>query len=34
MIALYIILGLFITELTLGLIITLCIRKWGVYGRG
>jgi len=32
MIALCIILGLFITELTLGLIITICIRRWGVWG--
>jgi len=34
MIALWVILGLFTVELTVGLIITLCIRKWGVYGIG
>jgi len=33
MIALWVILGLFTVELTVGLIITLCIRKWGIYGK-
>jgi hypothetical protein len=30
--ALYIILGLFTIEIVVGLIVTVCIRKWGVYG--
>jgi len=34
MIALWIILGLFAFELIGGLIVTLCLRKWGVYGQG
>ena len=32
MIVLWVILGLFGIELTVGLLITLCIKKWGVYG--
>jgi putative oxidoreductase len=32
--ALFIILGLFTIELTVGLIITICLRKWGIYGTG
>ena len=33
MIILWVILGLFGIELTVGLLITLGLRKWGVYGR-
>ena len=32
MIILWVMVGLFTLELTVGLIITLCIKRWGVYG--
>jgi len=31
MIAFYIVIGFLLAQLIVGLIITLCIRKWGIY---